>query len=342
MRENRIPGMSMRTLLSMLAAIALFNAGCADDRRGESVAGAGGSAGTTIDGGAGVQAGTGGGEAGTGGGEAGTGGSEAGSGGSEAGSGGTGTGGSSAGTGGGEAGSGGSGDEIRVPTCPGPNERCDSDRCVEGEPCVKCPEGQVCLEVEIICGPSSGINAQCVEDPCVPNDLHCDCADSLCEDLYTPPLFCTLYDQEHFLVGPDRDPFVSCMGGGVCASPDTPVATPDGDRPIALLSAGDRVFSVHRGRVEAVPILRTSRVSVSGHRVRRLTLANGAVLEISAGHPTADGRTLGDLRPGDRLDGVEVIVAETIPYAHPFTYDILPDSDTGAYFAAGVLIGSTL
>jgi len=31
-----------------------------------------------------------------------------------------------------------------------------------------------------------------------------------------------------------------------------------------------------------------------------------------------------------------------VGYAEPFTYDILPESDSGMYFAGGVLIGSTL
>ena len=73
-----------------------------------------------------------------------------------------------------------------------------------------------------------------------------------------------------------------------------------------------------------------------------MVLEGGAVLEISAPHPTADGRTFGDLRAGDTLDGVRIIAAETIPYAHAFTYDILPASDSGTYIAGGVLIGTTL
>ena len=63
---------------------------------------------------------------------------------------------------------------------------------------------------------------------------------------------------------------------------------------------------------------------------------------MSPGHPTADSRTFGDLAAGDLLDGVAIERAELIPYRHPFTHDILPDSDTGTYFAAGVLVGSTL
>jgi hypothetical protein len=39
---------------------------------------------------------------------------------------------------------------------------------------------------------------------------------------------------------------------------------------------------------------------------------------------------------------VRVVASSVVPYEHPFTYDILPDSDTGAYFAGGLLIGSTL
>jgi hypothetical protein len=59
-------------------------------------------------------------------------------------------------------------------------------------------------------------------------------------------------------------------------------------------------------------------------------------------HPTADGRTLAALVPGAELAGARVLSVEQIPYRHASTYDILPDSETGAHFAGGVLIGSTL
>ena len=38
----------------------------------------------------------------------------------------------------------------------------------------------------------------------------------------------------------------------------------------------------------------------------RVKTANGRTLEISAGHPTADGRLFGDLRPGLVLDGQRI------------------------------------
>jgi hypothetical protein len=128
----------------------------------------------------------------------------------------------------------------------------------------------------------------------------------------------------------------------VCASPDTPIATPRGERPIADLAVGDLVYSVDHDAIVAVPILRTHRAPVHDHHVVRVVLAGGVVLEISPRHPTADGRTFGDLVAGDLLDRLTVISVEQVPYAHPFTYDILPASDTHAYFAGGALIGTTL
>lgn len=135
---------------------------------------------------------------------------------------------------------------------------------------------------------------------------------------------------------------MGCAPLCVCASPDTLIATPDGERAIAALKVGDLVYSVDRGAMTVVPILRVNRTPVSHHAVVRVALRSGAVLEISPGHPTADGRTFGGLHSGDSMDGVAVDSATLVPYTHDATYDILPDSDTGTYFAGGVLIGSTL
>jgi hypothetical protein len=128
----------------------------------------------------------------------------------------------------------------------------------------------------------------------------------------------------------------------VCASPDTPIATPNGERRIADLRAGDLVYTVDDQQIRPVPIAQINRTPVFNHRVVRVTFAGGRALEISAGHPTADGRTIGDLRPRGELDRHVIESVEIIRYEHPYTYDILPASKSGAYFAAGVLIGSTL
>jgi hypothetical protein len=127
-----------------------------------------------------------------------------------------------------------------------------------------------------------------------------------------------------------------------CAAPSTPIATPAGDRPISEIKVGDLVYSVDRGRLAVVPVASVHRQSVSSaHRMVELRLASTTLL-LSPGHPTADGRTFGALAAGDRLDGVAVLGARLIRYDQPFTYDILPASDTGTYLVGGVLIGSTL
>jgi hypothetical protein len=135
---------------------------------------------------------------------------------------------------------------------------------------------------------------------------------------------------------------VQCTYYAVCADPDTPIATPEGERRIAELIEGDLVYTVDRGAIVLAPITRTSRTPVKDHSVMRVVLESGSVLAISPGHPTADGRRFGELLAGDSLDGVAVRSARLVPYAHDSTYDILPASDSGAYFAGGVLVGSTL
>jgi hypothetical protein len=128
-----------------------------------------------------------------------------------------------------------------------------------------------------------------------------------------------------------------------CAAPSTPIATPSGDRPIAEIKEGELVYSVKGGVLAAVPVKQVHRSAVTAaHRMVELRLAHGVTMRISPVHPTADGRRFGDLAAGDLLDGVPVQAVRLVAYGEPFTYDILPDSDSGTYFAGGVLIGSTL
>jgi hypothetical protein len=105
---------------------------------------------------------------------------------------------------------------------------------------------------------------------------------------------------------------------------------------------GDLVFTVDHDAVVALPILRVNRAPVNDHKVMRVRLATGAVLEISPQHPTADGHTFGELRAGGTLDDKTIVSAELVPYAHPFTYDILPAGSSHTYFAGGARIGTTL
>jgi hypothetical protein len=65
-------------------------------------------------------------------------------------------------------------------------------------------------------------------------------------------------------------------------------------------------------------------------------------LRVSPGHPTTDGRTVGRLQAGDFLDDARILSIERVLYTGIATYDILPAGDTGAYWANGILLTSTL
>jgi hypothetical protein len=188
-------------------------------------------------------------------------------------------------------------------------------------------------------------NGTCGTPPC---SGACDAAGNCCYDqCCAPGKLCCNVPGPGPTMGPRcNDPIDGTCPAGCpacrCNSPDTPIATPEGSKPIASLREGDLVYSLSAGRVVPVPIRTTTRVAAHDHSVVRLVIEGGVVLEISAPHPTADGRTIGALRPGDVLDGVRVSSATIVRYEHEFTYDILPDSDSGTYFAGGVLVGSTL
>ena len=102
------------------------------------------------------------------------------------------------------------------------------------------------------------------------------------------------------------------------------------------------MYSADDNAIRPVPVAGVHRQRAEHHHVVRVTLASGRALEISAPHPTADGRLFGDLRTGDLLDGQPILAVEVIPYEHEYTYDIFPASSTHSYFAAGARIGSTL
>jgi hypothetical protein len=97
------------------------------------------------------------------------------------------------------------------------------------------------------------------------------------------------------------------------------------------------------GRRVAATIAVVGSIAVPAtHRVVHLELADGRTVDASPGHPLPDGRRIGDLRLGDQVDGSTVVGATTLPYAGGATFDLLPDTVTGAYWADGILLGSTL
>ncbi len=216
--------------------------------------------------------------------------------------------------------------ELDLPMCPGTTVTCEG---------MTCGAGQLCLEINLSCGPAQGQNAQCIDDPCggAGHDCMDACAESFCTSIELPDMHCAS----------GLDPEVlRCAGGGICASPDTLIATPQGDIAIADLRSGDLVYSREDDGVIVVPLIAVTARAVLDHSVIALALDDGTTLEISGPHPLADGRALETLRVGDEVDGRRVVSATWTPYRHSHTYDVLPASRSRSYLANGVWMGTTL
>lgn len=130
----------------------------------------------------------------------------------------------------------------------------------------------------------------------------------------------------------------------ICLARGTRIATPLGALPVEVLRAGMPVWTADAAghRIQAAIRVVGSTPVPPTHLVVRLVLAGGRTLDASPGHPLPDGRRLGDLRPGDVVDGSLVLAADLVPYAGGATFDLLPTGPTGTYWADGVLLASTL
>jgi hypothetical protein len=130
----------------------------------------------------------------------------------------------------------------------------------------------------------------------------------------------------------------------ICLALGTRIATPGGDAAVEDLRAGDEVWTIDAsGTRIAAPLIAVGSTPVPAtHQVVRLALEDGRLVYVSPGHPTADGRRVGDLASGDSLDGARIASARRVVYTGGRTFDILPAGTTGAYWANGVLLGSTL
>ncbi len=160
--------------------------------------------------------------------------------------------------------------------------------------------------------------------------------------------------QQIFLVDGTIDPFgtisvASRTPSGlppcpICLARGTRIATPGGDVAVEDLRAGDVVWTLDAsGARIAAPLVAVGSVPVPPtHEVVRLALDDGRLVLVSPGHPTADGRRVGDLVVGDELDGARVAGTARVAYGGGATFDVLPAGASGAYWANGVLLGSTL
>lgn len=130
----------------------------------------------------------------------------------------------------------------------------------------------------------------------------------------------------------------------ICLALGTRISTPRGEVAVEDLSVGDVVWTIDaRGERVAAPLIAVGSMPVPvTHEVVRVALDDGRLVLVSPGHPTADGRRVGDLAAGDALDGAHVASVERMRYAAGATYDVHPAGATGAYWANGILLGSTL
>lgn len=129
-----------------------------------------------------------------------------------------------------------------------------------------------------------------------------------------------------------------CLGGA------TLIDTPEGSIQVSDLRNGMKVWSVDATgtRIVATVVGTARRAVAAGHPMVRLTLADGRVVAASPGHPTREGRVFASLAVGDLVDGARIVSITVESSSEPYTYDLLPSGPTGAYWAGGVLVGSTL
>ncbi len=130
----------------------------------------------------------------------------------------------------------------------------------------------------------------------------------------------------------------------ICLARGTRIDTPLGPTAVEDLKPGMLVWTLDaRNQRVALPILKTSAVPVAiGHSMIHLVMEDGREVWASAGHPTADGHSVDQLRRETSYDGATIAETEIVPYKEGKTYDLLPGGDTGFYWANGILLGSTL
>lgn len=122
------------------------------------------------------------------------------------------------------------------------------------------------------------------------------------------------------------------------------IATPTGPRRVDSLQVGSIVWSLDASGLRvAVPLQRVGSVDVGNdHQLIRIVLADGRMVQASWGHPTSDGAVFGRLAIGASLDGSQIEDVSTVHLSGERTFDILPASNTGFYWADGVMVGSSL
>lgn len=148
----------------------------------------------------------------------------------------------------------------------------------------------------------------------------------------------------------EPDPGYSCRLKGyplfcpICLASNTEISTPSGEINVKDVRVGMQVWSLNeKGERVDSAVVRVTKTSVpSTHKVVHLILSDGRKVWVSPGHPAAEGKTVRELTTGAIYDSARIRSAELVPYWDAATYDILPDTAGGLYWANGILLKSTL
>lgn len=133
-------------------------------------------------------------------------------------------------------------------------------------------------------------------------------------------------------------------GCPICLSGKTLIDTPSGLISVKDMQIGMPIWTTDKfgHRISGI-VIKTSKIPVSSsHQIVHLILNDGREIFVSPGHPTIDGRTVGNLAANDTYNGARVVASERVAYDEAATYDILPSGDTGYYWANSILLDSTL
>jgi hypothetical protein len=130
----------------------------------------------------------------------------------------------------------------------------------------------------------------------------------------------------------------------ICLARGTPIDGPDGPIPVDRLRLGDSIWTLDRAgrRVAGTVMALGSTPAPVDHKVIEVTLADGRSVTASAKHPLAGGRSIGELRIGDVIDGRAVTSVKTHAYDGGSTFDLVVSGETGIYLAGGIPLRSTL
>jgi hypothetical protein len=170
-----------------------------------------------------------------------------------------------------------------------------------------------------------------IEDVCIPNSKE-------------QPVITNLEDGTLRYKYADRE-FRGTPNRCKCLPASAQITTSNGTISIDLLKQGDKVITVTaNGEQVEMPIKIVNKVEVlNDHKMLVIELADGRKLQVTAGHPSnIPSKNLGDLKEGEKWNGSTIHKISEINYTEKYTYDILPEGETGYYFVNGILIGSTL